>query len=326
MKIVFSFFSCLNSSNPYYDNKDTLLDLLMVASFSAKKSGFRTCLVHDEFFSLPSEYRNAFNEIKIISKQEIYNMKLPNIAGGAIGKLICLKSINEPFIYLNPGVILYKDNIKKVIKGNPDCCFVYHEITPGFNKNLKEAITVQSKILGLDILKVVQHEVFRYTHIIGGNDYKLINNASDRLLQFIINNGDYLQKEILQNKSHYEKSISEHLIDLDSIIDNYWLPSYLSSENGSKGVSNLIKLEDKLNTLIKNIPTEAKVGTEINNMNPAEISSATSSLRQTVAVRIFNYKTGILFLPPLSTEEDTEKLKKIKHHQMSNAKSLSRSI
>lgn len=308
MKIVFSFLSCLSSSNPYYNNKDILLDLLMVASHSAKKCGLTTCLVCDEFFNLSSEYRDAFNEIKIISKQEIYDMKLPNIAGAAIGKLLCLKSINEPFIYFNPGVIPYKS---EVIKDNLDC-FVYYEIAPNSNNNLKESITLQSKILGLDILKEVSREVFSCTNIIGGNNYKLINDASNRLLQFIINNADYLQKETMQNKSFYEKFISNYLIDLDMIIDNYWLPSFLSSESDSCKVSNLINFENKLNNLIKNVNMASSENTKNDIINPTYTNNI-NELHQKVATRIFNYKKGFLLIPPLSEEEDIKKLKKIKH-------------
>lgn len=314
MKIVFSFLSCLNSSNPYYTNKDTLLDLLMAASHSARKCGFTTCLVYDEFFTLPSEYSEAFNEVKIISKQEIYDMKLPNIAGGTIGKLLCLKSIKEPFIYLNPGVIPYKSTIKEVIKDTGDC-FVYHEITPGFSNNLKETIALHSKILGLDILKVVPDEVFSYTKIIGGNNYKLINKASDRLLEFITNNGSYIEQEILQNKSYYEKSLCNQLIDLDSIIDNYWLPSFLSSEADLKKVSNLVEFNKGLNKLIKKdylIIKPEPVNTEIDAIKP-DGDDSVEALRKKIMVRIFNYKTGFLLIPPLDTEVDIEKLKKIKH-------------
>jgi|688.fasta_scaffold01323_14 hypothetical protein len=317
MKAVFSLLSTLDSYSRFYKNKNLLVEMLMVSSHLAQKSGFKTCLVYDEFFDLPSDCGKVFDEIKIIPKEEIYNMKLPNIAGRTISKLLCLKSINEPFIYLDPGVILYKEKIKQVLEKQKDC-FVYHDLDG--NDDFKDEIVKQSSMLGLDISSFVANQVFSSTEIIGGSNYMLINNASSRLLEFIINNGAYLEKELLENKLFNEKLICDRLIDLDDIINNYWLPSFLYSETGLE-VSNLVIFGNELTSNAVRSIIELEAGVETGSLNNSD-SKNVNSVHRKMIKRVFNYKTGIMSINPFQ-DGDAEILKKIKEKILNTSQAVS---
>jgi hypothetical protein len=186
MKIIFSYINI--SFRPSLSIK-----LAKISNYLAKKHGYTTELYADKYHY--EKLKNIpYDNIIIIENKELERLPL-NV--WSAGKILTFSKINEPFLHLDMDVFLIKNYLEKFL--NQNLIFFHSEpwISEQHWKN--KFPNICNHMSNISEFNNLDYKSFNCA-ITGGANFKSINNSANIVLNYLIHNKDYIQKNTDHSK------------------------------------------------------------------------------------------------------------------------------
>ncbi len=175
MKVIFSYWGC--ESNRYTD-----ILMAQISHSYVSRLGYETIGFFDK------KNINKFDEVRFGEKRILDNNILNKLPQNiwSLGKLLVFATIDEPFIHIDFDVFMLENHIKQY--ENKDLfCFHKEPWRP-----INHFDYIKNTPLDNKYLNIKNNAECYNCAIIGGSNFKQINDCAKEVLDYIINNKDYL--------------------------------------------------------------------------------------------------------------------------------------
>jgi hypothetical protein len=214
MKVVFSHWSQSKS-----DSNKFFKELAAVSNFLAKNCGYETVLYTDDLGESASYKIEYDNVVRL--PQNVLD-KFPKTLWN-LGKLLAVSLVKEPFIHLDFDLLLMNPVNEDLLK-KP--AIFFHQETWMDRTLLDSSFIIKRSPQNLN----KNYRSYNCA-IMGGTDYKAFNEVSKEIYNFVIENGEYLEKmNIQQNKMKKKNQVKDYLY-LPMLVEQLWMPQLLKNKN-----------------------------------------------------------------------------------------------
>lgn len=161
--------------------------LAAFSNYLAKKHGYKTLLYTDsnnyEFLK-----NIEYDEVKFFDENLIN--EFPDRAW-CLGKLLAMSLVKEPFIHIDFDLLLVK-NIPSHVKNSE--CFAFHK--EAYMQNLFKPVGVRKLYKKYNFQDELNYNKIESNNcaIIGGQNYQLINESCNKVIDFAISNRKFFNK------------------------------------------------------------------------------------------------------------------------------------
>jgi len=186
--VIFS--SCFFQGRTSY----TTPALAAVSNFLAQKQGYRTRLYTD---SINYHFFKNIKYDEVVFLDDEFIKQFPQ-KGWSLGKLLAMSMVKEPFVHIDFDLLLIND-LPNHIKSNE--CFAFHRET--YFKNLFKQETIYEFYSKYTVQNELNYEETLSTNcaIIGGQNFNLINESCNKVIEYSILNKSFFDKNYSSRKS-----------------------------------------------------------------------------------------------------------------------------
>jgi hypothetical protein len=198
MDIIYSNFVNMKNSIAGSDNPN----MLKFSNYLSQEHGFKTIFYGDKrsieiFKDIP------FNEVHELNDPRI--QKMPKELW-SISKLFAITQVNRPFIHMDQDFFLFKKFKRSFLEQN----IVYFHDEFWVDKKTKN----YQSFFKLDPSKIKFKDRSYNCAIIGGKNFNILKNICNEIIDFVVDNNEYITKKLNSKKSkNFDKFMPPVLVE-----------------------------------------------------------------------------------------------------------------